>query len=182
MPETLTVETVTARAWTKRGAAYGAPQTLRVDYHCAWGRTVSEWVCVEHPAGSFPYKKALAWWRLRSDDPMPRIADIAAAQINTSQLKKPAQILVEDQGGFSRITGKSFHKPWSQWDNPRPRSEPFRRQRTLAELKSELETLRSEVKRSHPDMGGSAERFKQVHAKYASVKKELERLRDTQRN
>ena len=40
----------------------GKTPTLRVTYHCQTGEKVSEWICPQHPEGSFPYRKAMKWW------------------------------------------------------------------------------------------------------------------------
>jgi len=61
---------------TKRDAPPEHPKTMRVDYligvNCK-----SEWVCFEHEG--FARAKAIAWWRQRSDDPVPATAAEAVA-------------------------------------------------------------------------------------------------------
>jgi DNA repair protein RadD len=48
-----------------------APPTLRVEYRIGFMRWMREWVCIEHPRGSYPRRKAEAWWRERSNAPCP---------------------------------------------------------------------------------------------------------------
>jgi len=67
----------------KRGAPEGHPHTLWVEYRCGLSRTVSEWICFEHPIGNFARTKAEGWWKKRAKcgGPAPRsvaeIIDIA---------------------------------------------------------------------------------------------------------
>jgi len=43
----------------------GKIPSLRVTYYCQTGEKISEWVCLQHPEGSFPQRKAAKWWRDR---------------------------------------------------------------------------------------------------------------------
>ena len=60
---------------TKRGAGDDAPRTMRVDYKVGWHDYKSEWICFEHTG--YARQKAIAWWRRRSPDPVPRSAEHA---------------------------------------------------------------------------------------------------------
>jgi len=62
---------------TKRGADEDAPKTMRVDYQIGLNDFQSEWVCFEHTG--WARQKAVAWWKQRSNDPVP-----ATAQHSTS--------------------------------------------------------------------------------------------------
>lgn len=44
----------------------GKPDMLRTTYYCNL-RSFNEMVCVEHPEGSYPKRKAKEWWRRRTD-------------------------------------------------------------------------------------------------------------------
>jgi DNA repair protein RadD len=66
----------------KRDASDDHPKTMRVDYMTGYYQYKSEWVCFDHPRGSYARQKAEAWWKLRSNNPVPmNVADaVAAAQ------------------------------------------------------------------------------------------------------
>jgi DNA repair protein RadD len=66
----------------KRDASDDHPKTMRVDYMTGYYQYKSEWVCFDHPRGSYARTKAEAWWKLRSNNPPPsNVADaVAAAQ------------------------------------------------------------------------------------------------------
>lgn len=53
------------------GKGTGAPRTLRVTYKLAGVTAVSEYICLEHPKGSYARKKAEAWWKSRTSVPCP---------------------------------------------------------------------------------------------------------------
>jgi DNA repair protein RadD len=117
------VERVSYFAHEKRNAPPGHPKTLRVDYRISFYETFSEWVCVEHPVGSFPRQKAELWWRHRAgmhgtqgesaglpQDP-PRSAEEACALARRHALYGPSEIQVRKLHGpdnFPRIIGYRF--------------------------------------------------------------------------
>lgn len=60
----------------------GKPATLCVEYHGWFQQSVREWVCFDHPAGSFPRRKASAWWKDRGGlDPVPANVEEALFRI-----------------------------------------------------------------------------------------------------
>ncbi len=59
----------------KRDAPEDAPRTMRVEYSIGLNNWVSEWVCFEHTG--FARNKAEAWWRQRSDEPVPETIEQA---------------------------------------------------------------------------------------------------------
>ncbi len=87
----------------KRGAAEDAPRTLRVDYRIGWHQTKSEWVCFEHDG--FARRKAEAWWRRRSPDPVPSRIDEALAIADGGGLAETREITVRAVAGdpYERI-------------------------------------------------------------------------------
>jgi DNA repair protein RadD len=98
--ETYDVLDVSYHVHTKRGADEDAPKTMRVDYRLGLTFHVSEWVCVEHEG--YAGAKAAVWWRDRSPDPMPEIAQRA--------------VEIADGGGLAwtqRITVRSW--PGRRW-------------------------------------------------------------------
>ena len=88
---------------SKRGAQEGAPRTLRVDYRIGWHDYKSEWVCFEHEG--YARQKAIAWWRKRSDDPVPDTVDRALEIIEGGGLAPTIEITVRSVAGeqFERI-------------------------------------------------------------------------------
>jgi DNA repair protein RadD len=52
---------ITDVRYRKHVGKSGIP-TLQVDYYSGYVRVASEWVCLEHPAGSYARKKAEQWW------------------------------------------------------------------------------------------------------------------------
>ena len=103
---------------SKRDAHPGAPKTLRVDYEIGFHQYQSEWVCVEHPLGSYAQQKARDWWRLRSTTPMPDLAEDAAAMANAGVLAPALAITVRSVAGekYDRITACELGtKP--DWEN-----------------------------------------------------------------
>ncbi len=59
----------------KRDATEDAPRTMQVEYHVGFNRWQSEWICLEHTG--YARGKAEAWWRQRSDEPVPDTAEHA---------------------------------------------------------------------------------------------------------
>ena len=99
------VQEVCYSAHVKRDAPEGHPRTLRVDYRVGFNDHRSEWVCVEHAAGSYARQKAEAWWRLRSDDPCPTDADEAVELAEAGSLAPTRAITVRSVAGekYDRI-------------------------------------------------------------------------------
>ena len=97
--EWVTVTGVSYRAHTKPGK----PISLRVSYDCGFVQH-SEWVCFEHTG--FARQKAEAWWRRRSQTPIP--ATVAEALANTLSLREPDAIQVRPVGQYTEITAVKF--------------------------------------------------------------------------
>jgi len=87
---------------TKRDAPEGHPQTLRVDYMIGAGCR-SEWVCFEH--SGYAREKAIAWWRKRSDDPVPATAAEAVEACEAGLIADTYTITVRSVAGekYDRI-------------------------------------------------------------------------------
>ena len=88
----------------KRDAPEGHPRTLRVDYRVGFSEHKSEWVCVEHPPGSYARQKAEAWWRARSNDPCPTDADEAVELADAGSLAPTHAITVR------HVTGEKYDR------------------------------------------------------------------------
>lgn len=90
--EEIDVMDVTYRVHQKKDAADDHPKTLRVEYTLSLTERISEWVCVEHPQGSFPRRKALQWWGKRCLHPMPATAAAAAEMAEQGLLAWPEKV------------------------------------------------------------------------------------------
>lgn len=82
----------------------GGHATLRVNYHPegAFSDGYSEWICFDHPAGSFANRKAGTWWLARGGAlPVPK--SVAEAQERRDELRAPDQVLVRKEGKYWRV-------------------------------------------------------------------------------
>ncbi len=86
----------------KRDAPEDAPHTMRVEYRIGWNRYISEWVCIEH--SGYARGKAEAWWRQRSNDPVPTSADEAVALAEAGSLAPTQAVQVR------RIAGEQYDR------------------------------------------------------------------------
>ena len=106
----LPVYEVRYRKHHKKGGFPDDPPTLRVEYVTrqgsvsSWVRNavVSEWVCLEH--SGFAKNKAAAWWKLRSNDPMPDTVERAIDMAEGGGLAVPSKIWVVPEGKYTRIS------------------------------------------------------------------------------
>jgi DNA repair protein RadD len=64
----------------------------------------SEWVCLEHTG--YPRQRAEAWWRRRTDAPIP--ATVAEAIAGTPELREPVAIQVRPVGQYTEIVAVRF--------------------------------------------------------------------------
>jgi DNA repair protein RadD len=88
---------------TKQGADEDAPKTMRVDYKIGFYQFKSEWICFEH--GGWARQRAEAWWRARSNDPLPLTAQQAVDVANAGGVAATQTITVRTVAGekFDRI-------------------------------------------------------------------------------
>ncbi len=88
----------------KRGADENSPRSMRVDYKIGWNEYKSEWICFEHDG--YARRKAEAWWKQRSLDPMPATAEQAVAVAEAGGVAVAISITVRSVAGerFERIT------------------------------------------------------------------------------
>ncbi len=88
----------------KRGASEDYPRTMRVDYRCGFNDYHSEWVCFEHTG--YARAKAEAWWRGRSNDPVPETIEQAVDICQAGGLAETKAITVRSVTGekYDRIT------------------------------------------------------------------------------
>jgi DNA repair protein RadD len=87
----------------KRGASEDAPRSMRVDYMIGWRSHKSEWICFEH--SGYARQRAVAWWKQRSPDPVPKTTDEALMQIEGGAVAPTLAITVRSVSGeeFDRI-------------------------------------------------------------------------------
>lgn len=111
------VTNVSYELWRKSSGKPGPP-TLRVNYNISFYQSISEWVCIEHEAGSYPWKKARKWWRDRvrqvgvlEGHLLPVTVAGAMDYIQRHGLKEPARIYVKfarNRDEFNRIEDFEF--------------------------------------------------------------------------
>ena len=101
------VSSVSYYVHRKAGAPDDHPRTLRVEYHIGFMEKFSEWICLEHPSGSFANGKASAWWMRRTDLPVPEDVELAVEIGRAGMLLAPSEIRVKVTSGerFPRIVG-----------------------------------------------------------------------------
>jgi DNA repair protein RadD len=121
-PETWIVEEVTYSVHEKKKAP-DAPLTLRVDYGCrpeesSGGnletKTISEWVCLEHPPG-FARAKARKWWAARSIAPITETIEEAADLGRRGALAWPTRITTLKEGRWYRVISAELEEQPSEW-------------------------------------------------------------------
>ena len=109
------VEEVSYNKHTKRKGDDIKPPTLRVTYHVRRmgagegnlrSDLVREWVCFEH--NGFAFQKAIQWWRLRSDHPMPESVDEAIDMISRHAVRAPYKIITRKEGQWRRVETVNF--------------------------------------------------------------------------
>ena len=91
--------------WQKRGAPADAPKTMRVEYRIGFRRSVSEFIHFERTG--FLRRKAEAWWRQRSIDPVPATAAEAVRLARAGTLAPAETITVRTTAGkkYNDIVG-----------------------------------------------------------------------------
>ncbi len=82
-----------------------APPTMRVYYQCGFATTFSEWICFEH--AGFPRRKAEAWWRQRSNEPVPDTVDEAVDLARCGTLAPALSITIRRKPGsrYDEVVG-----------------------------------------------------------------------------
>jgi DNA repair protein RadD len=101
---------VRANRHEKKGTKPGEkPPTLRVIYADEEWREQSEWLCIEHGVGSFPWRKALqAWAQLYPDGPpMPETVD-EAVEIVRAHEPPVVEIGVTRDGRWLRVARRTL--------------------------------------------------------------------------
>ncbi len=81
------------------------PPTMKVTYRCGF-QFFPEWVCLEHPRGSYPRVKAEQWWRRRVVGDTP--ATVAEALERKHELPTVTSIQIKPNGKFTEICAVRF--------------------------------------------------------------------------
>ncbi len=87
----------------KKGWEQGDAETLRVRYKISMTQWADEWVCFDHTG--YARMKAEAWWRARSNDPLPDTTNEAFLAATGGALAQTLKVTVEEKHGekFPRI-------------------------------------------------------------------------------
>ncbi len=95
-----------------------APPTMRVEYRCGFNTYFREWVCFEHTG--YARRKAEAWWRDRSHEPVPETVEEAVEWAEAGALAETTAITVEHKTGerFDRIVDHELGDKPPQLDDP----------------------------------------------------------------
>jgi DNA repair protein RadD len=100
------VASVTVSRHVKMGAP-DAPATLRVTYQCG-RKKFSDFLCFDHPAGSYPRRKAESWWREKTTAPIPASVDDALGAVAwTSDVEA---IKVRNDGQYDRVVAHQMKR------------------------------------------------------------------------
>jgi len=94
--EVFKVDHVTVEKHTK----VGAPPMVRINYYCGLKR-FSEFVCPEHQ--NWAQKKARAWWKARSPEPMPESTDEVLEATGMLPPATHLRIWINKPGGYPEI-------------------------------------------------------------------------------
>ena len=106
------VEDIAYYVHVKRGASDDHPKTMRIDYQVGWNEWKSEWVCPEHTG--YARAKFEAWWRARSNEPLPDTAMDAVLLASGGALALTTQITVRS------VTGEKFDRIIAHELGPKP--------------------------------------------------------------
>lgn len=85
----------------------GKPDSMRVDYFCGV-RRFSAWVCVAHPEGSFPRRKAVDWWEMHGGKGVEVPTHVDEAVELAGDLSKPKFLKVLVSAKYPEIVGYDF--------------------------------------------------------------------------
>jgi len=83
-----------------------APATLRMDYYPRGGsprKICSEWLCIEHEEGTFPWNKAFEWWDANVDADFPTDINEALELLDDGCLRPIKSVKVQKEGKWDRV-------------------------------------------------------------------------------
>ena len=123
--ESFKVDHITYTVHTKAGL-----NMLKVTYYCGL-KSFTDYVCVEHPEGNYALRRAREWWRLRSEEAMPRTIEDAMEIVGELACPTHVEVWINqkfpsiqrycfDGSNFGRApASESLHKdkPQVTWTN-----------------------------------------------------------------
>jgi DNA repair protein RadD len=83
----------------RKGGDPSATPTMRVEYRLGLGACQREWICLEHPPGSYARHKAEDWWHRRSHAPVPSTVADAVALAEAGALADCTGIVTRRKAG-----------------------------------------------------------------------------------
>lgn len=160
-PTVVSILRVEYERWEKRDG--DGPNTLRVTYWSNLQR-FSEWLCFDHPPGSYARRMAEEWWLQRAPGPVP--FSVGEALQRSDELARPSQISVLPSGKYHQVVDHFFALETDHYQQ-------------LGVLRGasdeEIEAAyREKVRQWHPDKNGGSvmamKTFKEVQAAYEAIK------------
>jgi DNA repair protein RadD len=117
----------------KRNAKPTDLPTMRVEYQLGLGHRQSEWLCFEHTG--YARNKAEAWWRKRSNEPVPNTIQQAIDLAEAGAVAETEQITVRSVSGepFDQITEYKLGQMPPLLDGSEERDDGFLPQYSWAE-------------------------------------------------
>ena len=113
--ETKKVERVSYFIHDKKGGDPDDPksQTLRVEYTLGLMEKISEWICLNHPKGSFAHNKAIQWWKRRSILDVPESVEHAFILCQDGACVEPTEVTTITKYGekYPNIKGMDLPEP-----------------------------------------------------------------------
>lgn len=97
---------VDAVSFARHAASFDKPATMRVEYHSG-RKIIKEWICFDHPEGSFPRRKANGWW-IESGGNLPSPDTVADALDRTRELRTVVAVKTRDENGYDRVIARRF--------------------------------------------------------------------------
>ena len=88
------------------GTWFDKPATMRVEYHSG-RKIINEWICFDHPEGSFPRRRANGWW-IESGGNLPSPDTVADALDRTRELRTVVAVKTRDENGYDRVIARRF--------------------------------------------------------------------------
>ena len=90
--------------YTRHEGKDGKPASLRVTYWCGV-QQVNEWVCFDHPEGSFPRRKANQWWQKHGGDvsAFPQSVEDARYHIELGAIGRVKGVVADVRGQWPTV-------------------------------------------------------------------------------
>lgn len=94
----------------------GKPPSLKAIHYCEGDIIIREFLCFEHPQGTYPHKKAHQWWARHSIDPSNHPRDsteafMAASNSGVKPFKRIRVVPQRDNPRFMQVLGYEYGEP-----------------------------------------------------------------------